>query len=93
MASSPQRTCIACRRKAGQDAFFRIGKDALGVVTLIEHGPSYSRSAYLCRQEACVEAGFAKDRLRRALRLHTSLAGRDELLNDLTCRLKKKQTQ
>lgn len=60
--SSPQRSCIACRRKTDQLSLLRIS--ANGTLTTTSSG----RSAYVCPTLTCLDAALRKDRLGRALR-------------------------
>lgn len=91
-SSPPQRTCIACRRKADQSSFFRVAKSREGVFTILDSGPSYSRSVYLCPSSECVEKGLGKGRLAKSLRREIGQAELDDIANDLICKLNKKRT-
>lgn len=91
-SSLPQRSCIACRRKGDQASFFRIARLRSGELGVVDFGPPYGRSGYLCRTDVCVRNGLAKDRLPRAIKISVSPEQREALLNELICKLKKKNT-
>ena len=87
----PERTCIACRRKAAQGDFYRIAKNKAGVLSLIPTGPSFSRSAYVCPTDECIERAFTKERLSHALRFRVSTDERNALFNELQCKHRKRE--
>lgn len=65
----PERTCIACGKKAPQGTFLRLA--ALGGQNPVVDGSrrQAGRGAYLCRSSKCVETALTKRALMRALRL------------------------
>lgn len=84
MCGTPERTCIACQRKAPQSELIRIS--ARG-----DAGPSVGagpgRGAHVCSSAACIEAALKKERLARALRTRIATESLDHLRKELTCRL------
>jgi len=61
----PERTCIACKRKNDQGFFWRVARDFEGRVTLWK---GRGRSAYICKEDQCLDVALGKGRLERALR-------------------------
>ena len=66
MAPAPERTCIGCRRKRGQAELLRFTRDAGRVVPALPRAPG--RSAYLCREPACLVAAEKRRAFARAFR-------------------------
>jgi predicted RNA-binding protein YlxR (DUF448 family) len=64
--ATPERTCIGCRRKRGQDELVRLVADQGRVVTARPGAPG--RGAYLCPEETCLEAAERRRAFARALR-------------------------
>jgi predicted RNA-binding protein YlxR (DUF448 family) len=67
MASSPQRTCIACRQRTDQHELIRVAY-VNGAIEQLLRGPSQGRSAYCCKTLACFERALNPKALSRALR-------------------------
>lgn len=84
----PTRTCIGCRHKFEQNTLFRIGIDKEKATLHIVDGPCVSRSAYLCKDENCVETGLKKDALSRTLRTPITAQAKKELEEILRCKLR-----
>jgi len=63
---TPERTCLACRRKAPQGALVRLV--ALDGAVHVGLGPGAGRGAYVCPAPACLEAAANRGKLSRALR-------------------------
>lgn len=63
---APERTCLACRRKAPQGALVRLV--ALDGAVHVGLGPGAGRGAYVCPTPACLEAAANRGKLSRALR-------------------------
>ncbi len=59
------RRCISCRRVALKQEFWRIVRVYASGQVLLDQG--MGRSAYLCRQELCLQAAQKKNRLGRSL--------------------------
>ena len=66
MVSAPERTCIGCRRKSGQADLVRLTSEAGRVVPAPPGAPG--RSAYLCPEQACLEAADKRRAFARAFR-------------------------
>ena len=64
--ATPERTCVGCRRKRGQDELVRLVAEQ-GRVVKARPGAS-GRSAYLCPDERCLEAAEKKRAFARAFR-------------------------
>ena len=64
--ATPERTCVGCRRKRGQDELVRLVASHGQVVKAWPGAPG--RSAYLCPQENCLEAAEKKRAFARAFR-------------------------
>lgn len=67
---TPERMCIACRKRAGKDALIRVVKDKGGVLTVDLTGKAEGRGAYVCAEEACLAAVEKKSCLSRAFKMH-----------------------
>jgi uncharacterized protein len=65
-AATPERTCVGCRRRRGQDELVRLVA-VQGSVVQARPGAS-GRSAYLCPEEQCLEAAEKKRAFARAFR-------------------------
>ncbi|MBC8064142.1 MAG: YlxR family protein [Chlorobia bacterium] len=83
----PTRTCIGCRRKDDQGSFLRVSRESGGRVAICERG-GLGRSAYFCRESACIEAGLVKEKLARALKTTVTEAQKAELKEELVCKLR-----
>jgi hypothetical protein len=64
--ATPERTCVGCRRKRGQDELIRLVAESGHVVAASPGAPG--RSAYLCPEEKCLEAAEKKRAFARAFR-------------------------
>jgi hypothetical protein len=60
------RRCVSCRQAAPKAVFWRIVRVYPSQQVELDQG--MGRSAYLCRQTACLEAAKKKNRLGRALK-------------------------
>ena len=70
----PQRTCVGCRRIAAPSDLVRLVVGSEGVVA----GKGRpGRGAWLCGDQACVDAALAKGALARALRIDRSALDAD----------------
>ena len=63
----PERSCIACGRKAAKGELVRIVRTPDGAVMADATGRSNGRGAYLCRRALCWEKGLTKRVLERRL--------------------------
>jgi predicted RNA-binding protein YlxR (DUF448 family) len=68
---APERTCLACRRKAPQPALVRLV--ALEGVLHVGLGSGVGRGAYVCPTAACLDAAAGRGRLARALRAEVAV--------------------
>ena len=64
--ATPERTCVGCRRRRGQDELVRLVL-AEGRVIAARPGAA-GRSAYLCPEAECLEAAEKKRAFARAFR-------------------------
>ena len=64
MVSAPERTCVGCRRKRGQAELVRLTNEAGRVVPAPRGAPG--RSAYVCPEQACLEAADKRRAFARA---------------------------
>jgi len=51
----PERTCLACGRKADKSDLLRMARSKDGMITLDPRQRLPGRGAYVCRQPACGE--------------------------------------
>jgi predicted RNA-binding protein YlxR (DUF448 family) len=77
------RRCVACRQLLDRRQFWRVIRDHKDGV-LLDAG--MGRSAYLCKQEECLEEARRRKRLQKALRCQVP----DALLATLQERLSRK---
>ena len=64
--ATPERTCVGCRRRRGQDELVRLVLEQGRVIAARPGAPG--RSAYLCPEEECLEAAEKKRAFARAFR-------------------------
>ncbi len=64
--TTPERTCVGCRRRRGQDELVRLSLVNGGII-LARPGDS-GRSAYVCPEESCLETAEKRRALARAFR-------------------------
>lgn len=64
--ATPERTCVGCRRRRGQDELVRLVQEHGRVVRARPGAPG--RSAYLCPEQRCLEAAEKKRAFARAFR-------------------------
>ena len=64
--AAPERTCVGCRRKRGQDELVRLVASHGLVVKARPGAPG--RSAYLCPEDKCLEAAEKRRAFARAFR-------------------------
>ena len=76
---TPQRSCIACRRKQDKRDLIRLVCSG-GNVEIDPIGGKAGRGAYLCPKYECWEIGLKKNRLEYALRTTVSLENRHMLI-------------
>ena len=68
------RRCVACRQLLDRRQLWRVIRDHQDGVLLDE---GMGRSAYLCREENCLEEATRRKRLQKACLLYTSPSPRD----------------
>lgn len=66
--STPQRTCVACRRTVPKREMVRLVLTPDGIVEVDTTGKKAGRGAYLCAVIECWNTGIKGGRLERALR-------------------------
>ena len=75
----PERTCIACRRKAGKREFVRLVCSD-GVIEADLRWKKPGRGVYLCLSNECWEKGLGSNRVEYGLRTKLSTENRQMLL-------------
>ncbi|MBI2169032.1 MAG: YlxR family protein [Actinobacteria bacterium] len=76
--AEPQRTCVGCRRVAGQSELVRLTRRPDGGLAVGRQEPG--RGAWLCRGDAsCLEAALRRRALTRSLRGEVSEAAAEAL--------------
>ena len=75
----PERTCIACRRKAGKRDLVRLVCSD-GTVVADQRGRKPGRGVYLCLSGDCWEKGLQSNRIEYGLRMKLSMENRQSLL-------------
>ena len=66
MAEKNHRMCISCRQTAHRDSLWRVVRTFPDRQVMLDEG--MGRSAYLCRNQRCLETAQKKNRLGKALR-------------------------
>lgn len=82
MAQKNYRRCIACRKLAPKESFWRVVRVCSSQVVQLDHG--MGRSAYLCPTQECLTTAQRKNRLGRSLKKPIP----PEIYQQLTARLK-----
>ncbi|MDX2244890.1 MAG: YlxR family protein [Leptolyngbyaceae cyanobacterium bins.302] len=77
------RRCVVCRKLAPKQEFWRVVRVHPSHAIVLDEG--MGRSAYLCREEACLKAAQKKNRLGKALKATVPEA----TYHELTYRLSK----
>lgn len=65
------RRCIACRKIGEKHEFLRVVRKKSGEVVFDSEFKEFGRSAYLCKKKECIEKGFKRKRLEKALRINS----------------------
>jgi len=60
LASSPQRTCFGCGRKAAKSELIRLAVDRTGRVVVDLAQRAEGRGIYVCPAEACLKRAAAR---------------------------------
>ena len=59
-----ERKCIACRKTINRDNLIKITKDfKTEEIILSPEKNNFGRSAYICKNQDCINEAFKKDRL------------------------------
>lgn len=82
---SPQRSCIACRRRNDQASFLRLAFPKDGSLGLFQGS---GRSAYVCPDRSCLDEAFSKGKLDRALRRAVPAPDKEACKQVLICKLR-----
>ena len=69
--ATPERMCVGCRERRGQDELIRLVSTAGRAVPAWPGAPG--RSAYLCPDESCLEAAEKRRAFARAFRRPVAL--------------------
>lgn len=77
----PQRTCIGCRETRPKRELIRIVRTTTGAVEIDPTGKKSGRGVYLCKANACWEAGLKRERLDHALKTKIAPQNRRELVH------------
>ncbi len=78
----PERTCIACGAVRPKKELLRIVLSDDGI-SFDPGGRKNGRGAYLCPDEACLEAAFKKKALDKSFKTHVDAATYEALLQEL----------
>jgi predicted RNA-binding protein YlxR (DUF448 family) len=66
-SSSPERTCVACRRKGARSSFVRLRRRSDGVVVPEFDPRTGGRSAWVCPTHACLDQATRRRAIARSL--------------------------
>jgi hypothetical protein len=69
--ATPERTCVGCRRRRGQDELVRLVHVEGRVV--LAHPGAPGRGAYLCPEDKCLEVAEKRRAFARAFRAPVTL--------------------
>jgi uncharacterized protein len=67
-ARAPERTCVGCRLAAPKSDLLRMARAPDGGIVIDPTGRAPGRGAYLHPDAGCVDAGFRRSGLAKALR-------------------------
>jgi hypothetical protein len=81
MAYVPERTCLACGRKATKSALLRITRNSDGMITIDPDQRLPGRGAYVCRTIVCAELLKRKQGLHRGFRRPVPVEIYENILN------------
>ncbi|MBS1718637.1 MAG: YlxR family protein [Armatimonadetes bacterium] len=84
--SKPIRSCIACRNRNEQAAFWRVV--VAGGETKLWTKQAVGRSAYVCRNSKCLQAAMTAERLKRSLKATIDGDSMRALRQELECKLR-----
>ena len=83
---------MACRRVRAKRELIRVVRDADGRLSVDLRGKAPGRGAYLCPDDACLEAGIASGSLGRALEVTVDEATRLRLRDELAAGAERRRT-
>ena len=79
----PERSCIVCRKRYGQNQLTRIAKDKDAVI--IQQGKKIAgRGAYVCKTRECVEKAVKSKALNRVFKCNVGAEIYEGLLKQVT---------
>lgn len=79
-----ERRCIACWQVKNRDDLIKITADSNSANVVINpNSLTFGRSAYLCYNEACIEAAFKKNKLAKHLKSSIPNELKGQILNEL----------
>ena len=83
MAHIPERTCLACGRKAGKPELLRIACNKAGDIAVDPQQRLPGRGAYVCRTLACGELLKKRKGLHHGLRRPVAAEAYDQIIQYL----------
>jgi hypothetical protein len=83
MAHIPERTCLACGRKAGKPELLRIACNKEGNIAVDPQQKLPGRGAYVCRTPACGELLKKRKGLHHGFRRPVAIAVYEQVLEYL----------
>ncbi|MBI5190223.1 MAG: DUF448 domain-containing protein [Nitrospirae bacterium] len=87
--ATPERSCIACRKKGGKGELIKLADTPSGVVIdYLEKLPG--RGAYICAEDACMEKGLKEGPLSRAFKHKVSPPDADAFREELRGKILRK---
>ena len=84
MKGKQLRKCVGCGELKPRDEMIKITKEHItGNVVVNPNSKTFGRSAYLCYNEACIEAAFKKNKLAKHLKISIPNELKGQLLDEL----------
>ncbi len=78
------RRCVSCWQVKNRDDLIKItANHTNGEVVINPNSVTFGRSAYLCYNEACIEAAFKKNKLAKHLKTSIPNELKGQLLDEL----------
>lgn len=79
-----ERRCIGCWQIKDRNDLIKVtANSANGEVIINPNSVTFGRSAYFCYNEACIEAGFKKNKLAKHLKTSVPNDLKGQLLDEL----------